>query len=406
MKRNIAADLAAIATIDAVPSILDVVCRVTGMGFAAVARVTEESWTACAVRDDIGFGLAPGSELELVTTICHEIRQSGKAVIIDHVAEDPHFRDHHTPRLYGFQSYISMPIVRRNGEFFGTLCAIDPAPAKLNDPTVIQTFRLFAELIAMHLDSQQRLVRSEAALFDATQAAELREQFIAVLGHDLRNPLASIEAGTRLLADAQLEGRPAKILALMQDSCRRMARLIDDVLDFARGRLGGGLPLRMTAGGKLPELLHQVVAELRAVHPDRVIEAEISPPDAIICDPSRLAQLLSNLIGNALTHGDKASPVSVRAGTEGERFVISVSNQGVPIPEDKLRCLFQPFKRGEGGRTEGLGLGLYIAAEIAEAHGGRLDVRSDEEETCFSFSMDSEAPLPGATGAPEETLTA
>jgi signal transduction histidine kinase len=398
MIREIAEDLEAIAAIDAVPTILDVVCRITGMRFAAVARVTETRWTACAVRDQIDFGLKPGDELELVTTICNEIRQSGRAVIIDHVAEDPEFRDHHTPRLYGFQSYISMPIVRRDGEFFGTLCAIDPAPAKLRNSTVVETFELFAELIALHLDSQAGLHRSRTALLDATEAAVLRDQFIAVLGHDLRNPLASIEAGTRLLEDARLEGRPARVLALMQESCRRMARLIDDVLDFARGRLGGGLVLRLAADGDLSGLLDQVVAELRAVHPKRAIEADISLSETIICDPARIAQLFSNLLGNALSHGDPHHPVRIFARTESGRFTLAVANAGPPIGEERLRTLFQPFKRGAvGGRNQGLGLGLYIAAEIAAAHGGRLDARSDERETCFTFEMSTE----GSTADPE-----
>src|SRR6478735_2587755 len=101
-------DVSAVARIDAVPTILEVVCRVTGMGFAAVARVTEDRWIACAVRDEIQFGLKPGGELKVETTICHEIRQSHKAVIIDHVAEDQTFCGHHTPAMYGFQSYISV----------------------------------------------------------------------------------------------------------------------------------------------------------------------------------------------------------------------------------------------------------------------------------------------------------
>ena len=145
--------------IAAVPTILEVVCRTTGMGFAAVARVTEDRWIACAVRDEIAFGFAPGGELKVETTICDEIRDSRQAVVIDHVAEDLQFRDHHTPKMYCFQSYLSMPIVLPDGTFFGTLCAIDPRPAKLNNPAIVGMFRLFAELIAFHLDANQRLDR-------------------------------------------------------------------------------------------------------------------------------------------------------------------------------------------------------------------------------------------------------
>ncbi len=214
MTSDIQSDIAAIGEIDVVPKILEVICQVTGLGFAAVARVTNERWIACAVRDEIAFGLTPGGELELKTTICDEIRDTHEPVVIDHVAEDPVFKGHHTPLQYGFQSYISVPILHR-GEFFGTLCAIDPKPAKLRDTAVLATFELFADLIGRHLDAQKRLAESEAALLDERQTAELREQFIAVLGHDLRNPLAAIEGGARLLMKAPPQERAKTILTQM-----------------------------------------------------------------------------------------------------------------------------------------------------------------------------------------------
>ncbi|MDR7040297.1 PAS domain S-box-containing protein [Methylobacterium sp. BE186] len=158
------ADILAIESITAVPTILDVVCRTTGMGFAAVARVTEDRWVACQIRDDIAFGLQPGGELRVATTICHEIRQSGTAVVINHVAEDRAYCGHPTPAMYGFQSYISMPIVLPDGTFFGTLCAIDPKPAQLDRPEVVSMFKMFADLIGFHLDANQRVASSSAAL--------------------------------------------------------------------------------------------------------------------------------------------------------------------------------------------------------------------------------------------------
>ena len=120
----------AIAQINAVPTILDVVCKITGMRFAAVARVTADRWIACSVRDEIAFGLAPGGELKIETTICNEIREHRQAVIIDNVADDPVYAGHHTPEIYGLQSYISMPITLADGSFFGTLCAIDTVPRR------------------------------------------------------------------------------------------------------------------------------------------------------------------------------------------------------------------------------------------------------------------------------------
>jgi len=148
---DVQADIAAVNRLTIIPKLLEIICRTTGMGFAAIARVTEDKWVACSVRDEIEFGLVPGSELKLETTICHEIRQNGKAVIIDEVKKDENFCNHHTPAMYGFQSYISVPILRADGSFFGTLCAIDPKPAKLSNPETINLFKLFTELISYHL---------------------------------------------------------------------------------------------------------------------------------------------------------------------------------------------------------------------------------------------------------------
>jgi signal transduction histidine kinase len=374
-----------------VPTILNVVCRVTGMGFAAVARVTERRWVCLAVNDEINFGLKPGGELKVETTICHEVRDAREAVIIDHAAQDAVYCGHPTPTMYGFQSYISMPIFLKDGSFFGTLCAIDPKPAKLKNEGVIGMFRLFAELIAFHLDAGRRLAAAEANLLDARTAAEVREQFIAVLGHDLRNPLASIGAGTQLLQKTPLDEKARLIVALMDQSVARMAALIANILDFARGRLGGGLTLTRS-DAPLEPVLRQVIAELQATHPGRAIDAEFHMTQPVVADSSRIGQLLSNLLGNALTYGAKGELVGVKATTNG-RFVLAVCNKGAPIPAATMTRLFQPFARGDVRREQqGLGLGLYIASEIARAHGGTIDVASSAEETCFTFSM----PLDGA----------
>jgi GAF domain-containing protein len=153
MSDDLAHDLAAIARIGSVPLILELCCQLTGMGYAAVSRVTETRWIACAVRDEVGFGVGVGDELDVDTTICGEVRSGPRSILIDHVAEDPIFHDHRTPRLYGFQSYISAPILRGDGSLFGSLFAVDAAPAKLANSNAPIAFNLLARLIAMELDA-------------------------------------------------------------------------------------------------------------------------------------------------------------------------------------------------------------------------------------------------------------
>jgi signal transduction histidine kinase len=388
---SIDTDVEAISRIPIVPKLLEVICRTTGMGFAAIARVTEDRWVTCSVRDEILFGLEPGGELQVETTICHEIRQSGKAVVIDHVEKDAAFCVHPTPAMYGFQSYISVPIIRKDGSFFGTLCAIDPKPARLNTPEVIGMFNLFADLISFHLNSIEQLAFTENKLMEERKTAELRDQFIAILGHDLRNPVGAVLNGAQLLLRMHLDERSVRVANIIYDSSYRMKGMIENILDFARGRMGGGITLSLNADEPLEKILQHVIAELRIIWPERIIEAHFNLVEKVNCDGKRIAQVFSNLLSNALTHGKADAPVKVNAASVNGQFTLSVANPGKKIPEAAMERLFHPFSRGEvKPGQQGLGLGLYIAAEIAHAHGGKLDVVSTNEETCFTFRMPSQ----------------
>jgi phosphoserine phosphatase RsbU/P len=238
-------------------------------------------------------------------------------------------------------------------------------------------------------EKSQALERVTQALLDSErQTSELREQFIAVLGHDLRNPLAAISSGMRLLQKEQSEAKRKYISEMVEGSIVRMGSLIDNVLDFARGRLGTGIPLELRTDVSLSTVLEHVVSELRLGIPDQIIETDIDLPNPIKCDPSRISQLVSNLLGNALTHGSASVPVHIHADSEGGILTIWVTNGGDPISPEAIERLFQPFFRGEvRHRQQGLGLGLYIASEIAKAHEGAVSVASSSEETRFTFRM-------------------
>jgi len=394
MNRSITDDISAISRINAVPAILQVISETTGLRFAAVARVTEDSWTACAVLDRINFGLQVGGELDVTTTLCHEIHTSHETIIISKASEDRRYCDHHTPKMYGFESYISTPVFRTNGSFFGTVCALDPQPADLSEMPILAMMESFAKLLAIQLEAEEQFEATEAALLDAQQTAELREQFIALLGHDLRNPLSSILSGAQLLIRRSKDASIAGIAEHMLTATRRASRLVDDVLDFARGRLGNGIPLQRDECHDLHITLTHIVSEMQSAHPQRAIEADIAPLGGIRCDADRLAQLLSNLLANALVHGSAAGRVFVRAVIENGRLSLSVNNQGEPIAPDRLAQLFKPYWREASNTQSGLGLGLYIANEIAASHGGSMQVTSTAEAgTTFTFSMPTGAAL-------------
>ena len=377
---TIAQDIAAISRIDAVPRLLKVICETTGMGFAAVARVTDKQWVACAVEDRVSFGLTPGGELPVASTLCHDVRASDQPIFIDHASQDPVFCTHHTPRIYKIESYASVPIRLSDGEYFGNLCAIDAQPHKMREPGVIALFELFAQLIALQLDNDRERASTETMLMDEREAGELREQFIAVLGHDLRNPLAAIAMGATLLRRKAHDAAAVTTAAeRIERSTRRMSGLINDVLDFARGRLGTGIGVELAETTTLGDALEGVTAELREGHPEREIASDIAVDGRVRCDLERIQQLLSNLLANALSHGTPDTPVRVRAWVDGAEVVIEVHNDGEPIPADRLGKVFEPFWRRTAAR-EGLGLGLYICSQIAKSHGGRLTVKSAAEQ--------------------------
>lgn len=378
-------DIAIVRQIAEIQSILDVVCQTTGMGFAAVARVTQKRWIAGEVLDRVKFGLRPGSELPVETTLCHQVREARCEIVIDNVAEDPEYADHHTPRLYGLQSYISVPILLEDGSFFGTLCAIDAKPARLKSGPAIPMFRLFAQMIAREIDIRRSVEEGRRALADSIEQSEHREASIAVLGHDLKNPLAAIEGAIRLLLGEPQSAKARAVLALMRQTSERMRVLVDNLLDFARSRLGSSVALDLQDHA-LTEILAPIVEELRTAHPDRKIVAEYSGVGRIRADRGRVSQMLGNLLGNAMVHGDPEYPIRVEVDVDASVVRMSVANGGNPIPHASRENLFEPFVKGDAG-GKGLGLGLYIAAQIAEAHGGAIKFSSDTSETKFTVTL-------------------
>lgn len=220
------------------------------------------------------------------------------------------------------------------------------------------------------------------------EAVELREQFMAVLGHDLRNPLAAMKSGVRLLQSEELSERGSKIVALMDQTADRAIQLVNDIMDLARVRLGGGIELEMDANADMTRLLQQIVDEHCSAYPEQIFKFESKITRSFPFHPSRMGQLIGNLIGNAVSHGEKNSPIEITGITKDNRFELRISNHGNPIPKEIKRHLFKPFFRGEmQSSNQGLGLGLHIASEIAKAHGGRLSVISKDRLSTFVFKM-------------------
>ena len=259
-------------------------------------------------------------------------------------------------------------------------------------------FKAFADVIASQLESGLEHENNRRELLDERAGNELRDQFIAILGHDLRNPLQAIYATgdlmeRKLKGDATMAGMAARI----KTNVKRMSSMIDDVLDLARGRLGGGIGVNFAQIEDINTGLQAVVKELQDGQPDRLIIANISVTRTVRCDIGRVQQVASNLIGNALTHGAPSSPIKVTALADDKDLIFEVWNAGEPIAPENIDKIFEPFwRQSTSSSHEGLGLGLHICSQIVRAHGGELSVASTRESgTRFTARLPlSTPPLP------------
>ena len=313
------------------------------------------------------------------------------------------FETHFAPllRMQGTFNEVALDLITQTGNRLPVLVNAaerrDPAGNHLFTRLTIfnatDRRRYERELVEARARAEAAEKQVQATLLSEQETAALREQFIAVLGHDLRNPLSAISSGASMLKRMQLDERGQMIAGLMYESAMRMAALIDNVLDFARGRLGGGLTLDLAKDVPVQAVLDQVISELQASTPDRVLEVRYHLQDPLTLDPQRVAQLFSNLLGNALTHGTEGKPIRITAASANGGFELTVANASEPIPAQAMDRFFQPFFRGaDRPSRQGLGLGLYIASEIARAHGGVITATSDESETAFTFRMPATAP--------------
>jgi PAS domain S-box-containing protein len=242
-------------------------------------------------------------------------------------------------------------------------------------------------------EHRNALAAENAALAEKAKLQQFQERFLAILGHDLRNPLASINIGLGVLQKRSTDPADIRITNRMRASSQRMSRMIEQILDLSRTRLGGGLELKPEPLD-LRDTLRRVVEELHGAHPSRSVTV-VSPPLPGTWDRDRMEQVFSNLVGNALAHGDREKPVVVRARMEGQFVVVEVHNEGPPIPDDLQAVIFDPFRRGQqdshSSKRAGLGLGLHISKEVTRAHGGDITVQSTAlEGTTFAVTLPTE----------------
>jgi signal transduction histidine kinase len=255
-------------------------------------------------------------------------------------------------------------------------------------------FALFADRLRRSTAAERAArLRAESARRDA-EAAEarakaigsLQERLVAVVSHDLRNPLGAITMSASALQRTIVDPRQARQVARITASAGRMQALIHDLLEFARCRSGdAGIPVRRTPE-RLGEICRRVLEEFRAANPDRSVNLTVSGNDTAELDADRVEQVVANLVANALKHGFAQKPVDVLVTSDAADAVrLEVRNEGPPIPADLMPQLFEPFSAGDAPGS--VGLGLFIVRQIAAAHGGTVSASSTGTETLFAVTF-------------------
>ncbi|MDA6070229.1 ATP-binding protein [Flavobacterium sp. AC] len=406
LEDNFKQDIINIENITIVPNLLNVICQTTGMGFAAVARVTEDRWITCSVQDNVNFGLKPGDELKIKTTICNEIRQNPKPVIIDNVSKDPDYHDHHTPAMYKLQSYISVPIIRQDGSFFGTLCAIDPKPNSLKEFKISEMFNLFAELISFHLTAVEQSAENKLILKEKTHLLEKTvdekkgiekkliqknislekmnselEAFNYISSHDLQEPLRKIQLFTDTIEREEacnLSEKGKAAFHKIKSSAFRMQNLINDLLIYSKTKFDD----RKFELKDLNVIAKDVIEDLTNEFENKNVTFDIQELGKLSVIEFQFRQLLYNLINNSLKFAspDRNLIITVSAKiTNGELeklspltkyYKITIADNGIgfdPSYSDKIFGLFQALHTKPLKST---GIGLTIVKRIVENHNG------------------------------------
>lgn len=327
-------------------------------------------------------------------------------VIVTDIENDPRWADYRGAALeHGLRACWSMPILSIEGVVLGTFAFYyrDCRAPRDEDLAAIEGAARLARIVLERERADRARARAEAErerlIAELRDTVRFSELLAAILAHDLRNPLATIVVGTQILQASQLDERARAALEHMSASETRMSRMIDQLLDLTRSRSGGGLAVTR-AIFDLGALARSIASELAVAHPHRVVAVEVEGDAGGHWDQDRLGQVLSNLIGNAIEHGDAATPVHVAVdGTEAATVTLSTHNAGT-IQAEHLTSLFDPFRRAtEASGGTGLGLGLHITRLIAEAHGGSVSVASGEEGTTFRVRLPRAADAPKKPGS-------
>src|SRR5690606_3032061 len=358
----------------------------TDMSVVSIVTSYLENWVVCKSHNPLIQHIKPGT-----------VSQFDKSISTSSLVKSTFLRETqdntHLVRIKGemntpaFPTTLTHPIYHTNGNIFGLLCALGPVSTSRNSGKLKDIYQFHSEHITTSIALVERFEELEHRLRIEREIAEKHATYMAVLGHDLRNPVGTIRMCSDIIKKAQPNPVILKNADLIKSSSYRMQELIDSMLDTAQSKFGDGIKIEKKIDNVfLANSLYHVVEEIKAINSIQ-IKTSLKLTEPVNCDAQRLAQLLSNLLSNAVNHGD-GQQISMVVKTTKKNFLLTVANTGPIIPSTKIKKIFEPyFSEHAANNKNGLGLGLYISSQIAQSHGGSLKVKSNKEETVFKLSI-------------------
>ena len=382
MIENFNQNIQDVQSIKILPTILDVILQSTGLGFAVVARVTSDKWITCATRDNLQFGLVPGDELDIKTTFCRDVRSTKTLVVIDYVDQDDKFCNNPIPIQYGFQSYISVPITLQDGTFFGTLCALDPAPNKLNNAKVIGMFTSYAELISFHLDAIEKMRLKD---LEIKKKNFQLESFDFVSSHDLQEPLRKIQMFSSVILEKNnqnLTNEVVRYLDGIKNESQRMRNILNDLLVFSEYKKSSQEFVVTDLNSIVENIRKRLSKEFSECSGKIVLDELPSVP----IKPDQIEQLFYNLIINAITFRSNHCDLEISISSKIEKGIdlsyekldanttyctLTLTDNGTGFDPRYNEKIFGMFNRLDKEKhCNSTGIGLTIARRITENHNG------------------------------------
>ncbi|NUY80464.1 GAF domain-containing protein [Flavobacterium sp. MAH-1] len=415
-KDQIAKEVEEVAKLPIVQKILELIATTTGMRFVAMAKVTPSKWVALSVLDKLGYGVQPGDELELFDTLCSEVREFEKPVVIDYVDRDEHYKDHAIPKTFGFQSHISVPIIRGDENFYGTLCAVDPEPNDLKNEKTLSLFAFFADLISDHLEIVDLLKSSNKDLKNQVKISNTLEgiihsrtsdlkknvrelarsnqelkEFSSIASHDLQEPLRKIQTYISFIEQNESTGLTEKAqayFARIQHAAERMRSLINDLLAYS---VAQNVPSHFETVN-----LGSIISDVTETLSEEIGSKNATLRIGDLCDvtvfPYQIRQLFQNLIGNSLKYSSQDRPPVIEIYSakilgkdidpdfDPDRMYcrITIKDNGIGFDQQYASKIFKVFERLHG-KTDysGTGIGLAIVRKIVENHEGFISGKGE-----------------------------